>query len=144
MIKDAFKKTLAVRGKGPEAKQLADNYFFETLVRIHRAGEGAPYTGLKNEPTEPIVALSDKALENGAIDDLTSKVTAHVKEGIKTRFARASAAKKDADKSVEAGREYVEAYVDYMHYVEGIHTAAMPKGGHHEKAAEKAHTEHAH
>jgi hypothetical protein len=46
-IKDAFEKTLAVRRKGAEAKELADMYFFETLVRIHRAGEGAPYTGLK-------------------------------------------------------------------------------------------------
>lgn len=46
-IRVAFQKTLAVRAKGAEAKELADMYFFETLVRIHRAGEGAPYTGLK-------------------------------------------------------------------------------------------------
>ena len=46
-IRTAFQKTLAVRSKGPEAKELAHMYFFETLVRIHRAGEGAPYTGLQ-------------------------------------------------------------------------------------------------
>ena len=48
-IKEAFQKTLAVRQLSPEAKELADRYFFETLVRVHRAGEGAPYTGL-NQP----------------------------------------------------------------------------------------------
>jgi hypothetical protein len=42
-----FTKTLAVRKQSKEAKELADMYFFETLVRIHCAGEGAPYTGLK-------------------------------------------------------------------------------------------------
>jgi hypothetical protein len=63
-IRVAFQKTLAVRAKGAEAKDLADMYFFETLVRIHRAGEGAPYTGLKpGEAVDPAVALADKALE---------------------------------------------------------------------------------
>ena len=46
-VKKAFQKTLAVRKLNPQAKELADMYFFETLVRIHRAGEGEPYTGLK-------------------------------------------------------------------------------------------------
>jgi len=139
-IIEAFKKTIAVRLKGPEAKDLADTYFFETLVRIHRAGEGAPYTGLKNEPVEPIVALSDKALETGNVDSLANKITAHIKEGIKDRFAKAIQAKKSADKSVQAGREYVEAYIGFVHYVEGVHTAAMAKGGHHE-GEESGHSE---
>jgi hypothetical protein len=141
-IKAAFKKTVAVRSKGPEAKELADNYFFETLVRIHRAGEGEPYTGLKNEPPEPIVALSDKALETGNVDSLTDKVAAHIKKGIKERFAKALEAKKNADKSVDAGREYVEAYVNYVHYVEGIHAAAMSKGEHHAEGNEGEKTGH--
>jgi hypothetical protein len=94
----AFKKTLAVRLKGPEAKELADDYFYETLVRIHRAGEGAPYTGLKNEPVEPIVAMSDKALETGNVDSLVNKVAAHVKEGIRQHFVKALEAKKNSAK----------------------------------------------
>lgn len=130
-VRAAFKKVLAVRSKGAEAKDLADTYFFETLVRIHRAGEGAPYTGIKNEPVEPIVALADKALETGSVDEMIRKVTSHVAEGIKERFNKALEMKKESDKSVNAGREFVEAYVQYMHYVEGIHNAVMSAGGHH-------------
>jgi hypothetical protein len=140
-IKAAFKKTMAVRSKGPEAKELADNYFFETLVRVHRAGEGAPYTGLKNEPVEPIVAMSDKSLETGKVDSLINKITGHIKEGIKQHFTKALEAKKNADKSVEAGREYVEAYITFVHYVEGIHEAAMSKGEHHGDETKEAHHE---
>ena len=40
-IRKAFDLTIAVRGKGEKEKELADMYFFETLVRIHREGEGA-------------------------------------------------------------------------------------------------------
>jgi hypothetical protein len=133
-IKTVFKKALAVRAKGAEGKELADAYFFETLVRIHRAGEGEPFTGLKSGPIEPIEAMADKALASGSVDSLANKISAHVKEGIKERFAKANEAKKSADKSVEAGREYIEAYVTYLHYVIGIHSAVMAKGGHSEGA----------
>ena len=39
-IKNAFQKTLTVRKLSPAAKEMADSYFFETLVRVHRQGEG--------------------------------------------------------------------------------------------------------
>ena len=129
-IKTAFAKAVAVRGQSPEAQELADHYFLETLIRLHRAGEGAPYTGLKDEPVEPIVALADQALASGSADEMIGKVAGHVDRAIREKFEKALEAKKHADESVEAGREYVEAYVAYVHFVEGIHAAVMSAGGH--------------
>ena len=144
-IHEAFEKTLAVRSKGPEAKNLADMYFFETLVRIHRAGEGAPYTGLKASEPAPAVAGADKALETGSGDDLVKLVTGDVAEGIKKRFTHTLELKKHADESVEKGREFVASYVDFTHYVEGLHEMATKSGGHRAEAeAPKAEREHAH
>lgn len=131
IIKEAFAKTVKVRGKGPEVKEIADNYFLETLVRIHRAGEGFPFTGLKNEPPEPVVALADKALEIGVLDTLSKKMTLHFTEELKQRFTKVLELKKTADKSVDAGREYVAAYIEYLHLVEGVHSALIA-GRHHE------------
>ncbi len=132
-IRDAFRKTLAVRAKGPEAKELADMYFFETLVRLHRAGEGAPYTGLKPAGTDlgPAVTGADKALENGKVDDLTKLVTGDVAAGIRERFNTAMEKKKHADESVDAGREFVEAYATFVHYVERLHLDATGPAAHH-------------
>jgi hypothetical protein len=131
-IREAFAKTLAVRKQGKEAKELADMYFFETLVRIHRAGEGAPYTGLKpGEAIEPITAESDKALETGSVDNLVKDVTDAVAKGIREKFAHANETRKHADDSVEAGREYVEAYVVFTHYVERLYNDATAKVEHH-------------
>lgn len=137
-VKRAFAKAIAVRAKGPEAKELADQYFIETLVRVHRAGEGAPYTGIKDEPVEPIVALSDKALADGSPDELIKKINTHVAEGIREKFNAALKARKDKDKTVEQGREFVEAYVTYTHYVEGIHAAIKSSPGHHHGALGEA------
>ena len=134
-IKAAFAKAVAVRTKGPEAKELADQYFLETLVRLHRAGEGAPYTGIKDEPVEPIVAMADKALADGSADTMIKKMSSHMAQAIREKFEKALEAGKNKDKSVEAGREFVESYVTYMHYVEGIHTAIMSTGGHHHEGA---------
>jgi hypothetical protein len=127
-IRAAFQKTLAVRTKGTEARELADMYFFETLVRIHRAGEGAPYTGLKpGEAVDPAVALADKALESGSVDKLVKVLTDAMANGIRERFAKAYENQKHADDSVAAGREFVESYVIFTHYVEGLH--GLIKGG---------------
>lgn len=130
-IRELFRKTLAVRGKGPEAKELADMYFFETLVRIHRAGEGAHYTGLKPAgEVEPSVAAADKALESGSADDLVKMVTDAAAKGIRERFAHALETKKHAEHTVEAGRKFVEAYVEFTHYVERLHLDATRPAGH--------------
>lgn len=142
-IKAAFARALAVRGKGPEAQMLADEYFFENLVRIHRAGEGAPYTGIlpAGSPVDPAVALADQALASGNADGLVKALTHHVDEGIRERFARAAAARKQADTSVAAGREFVEAYVEFTHFVERLHTDATTSASH--RAATPA-AEHRH
>lgn len=123
-IREAFEKTLSVRKMNVEAKELADMYFFETLVRLHRAGEGASYTGLSAEPVEPIIAAADQALEKGSVDHLIKHVTEAVASGIRKRFATTVGKKKHADDSVAAGREFVEAYVDFTHYVERLHLDA--------------------
>ena len=83
-IRQMFAKTLVVRAKGPEAKELADMYFFETLVRLHRAGEGFAYTGLKpaGTPVPPPVAKADEALAKGNVDALAKKIAAAVEAGI--------------------------------------------------------------
>lgn len=135
-IKAAFARTLVVRAQGKEARELADQFFFEMLVRVHRAGEGAPYTGLKPAGTvEPIIAAADRALETGSADALTKAVTDAVAAGIRDRFADALKKKNHAGHSVEAGREYVAAYVKYVHYVEGLQAAAHGAADHHGEAS---------
>ncbi len=142
-IREAFTKTLAVRKQSAEAKALADMYFFETLVRIHRAGEGAPYTGLKpGEAVDPAVELADKALETGSSDKLVDVLTNAMAKGIRERFQRASETRKHADQSVAAGREFVEAYVTFTHYVEGLH--GLIKAGPAHTDASKGNVEGAH
>jgi hypothetical protein len=135
-IKAAFAKAVAVRAKGPEAKELADQYFLETLVRLHHVGEGASYSGIKDEPVEPIVAMADQALAEGSAEEMIKKVSGHMAEAMWEKFKKVVEAKKNKDESVAAGRKFVEAYVTYMHYVEGIHTAIMSAGAHHAEARE--------
>lgn len=122
-IRTAFAKTIAVRGKGKEIKELADQYFLETLVRVHRAGEGAPYTGIKDEALDPFFVMTDDALASGSADKMIGMISNHMAEAIKAKFEHALQASKHKDKSVEAGREFVEAYVTYMHYVEHVYAA---------------------
>lgn len=145
-IKKAFQKTLGVRKLSPQAKDLADMYFFETLVRIHRAAEGVGYTGLKPAgQVEPVIAAADKAIESGSVDGLARKISTLVRTGIQQRFEHLMKTKNDMDKSVQAGREYVEAYVEFVHYVERLHNDALAAAAHGTEAdAKKPQPEHEH
>lgn len=123
-IRAAFARTLAVRQLGPEAKDLADLYFFETVVRVHRAGEGAPYTGLKPaDAIAPAIVEADRALDSGSVDKLAGTIGEQAAQGLRERFASTLKTRAHAGETAEAGRAYVEAYVSYVHYVEALSDA---------------------
>ena len=139
-VRVAFQHALTVRALGAEARGLADR-FFETLVRVHREGEGAPYAGLKPAGTEvdPGIAASDEALEAGSVDPLVRMIAAKVDKGLRDRYARAARTRPHASESVE-GREYVAAYVAFTHYAERLHADASGDAAHtgHEPGADAA------
>jgi hypothetical protein len=121
VIREAFERTIAVRGIGGQAQELADLYFFETLVRLHRAGEGEAFTGLRPAGSiDPAIVAADDALETGSGAALAMRVSAAVDAGINRRFEAAANAQKHAGESIAAGRAYVEAYVEYVHFVERV------------------------
>lgn len=157
-ILHAFELATAVRGKGEKEKELADRYFFETLVRVHREGEGAPFTGLKPAGLDlgPAIPAADKALESGNPEPLLKLVNEKIHAGIHKYYVEAREKKARAGESVEAGRAYVQAYVPYLHFVERLYEDAtkpiahgMGEGAHaeahgHPEPAAAAEPKHAH
>jgi hypothetical protein len=144
-IRKAFTQTVAVRKLSDEARDLADRSFFETVVRVHRAGEGAPFTGLKpaGQDLGPAIPAADKALREGNVSGLKQLLIEATSHGLSEHFAEALS-RKDFDKnSVEAGRKFVKAYVEYIHWVEAIYERAKgPVHGHYPE--EKVSTAHQH
>lgn len=139
-IRAAFQQALMVRKQSPEAKALADRHFFETLVRLHRAGEGAPYTGLKAAGRDlgPAIPAADKALESGAMAPLQDLLTDAVQRGLKQHFEELRSLRGYDPDDVTAGRRYVQAYVEYVHYVERLHEAATAAvGGHYAETTDQ-------
>lgn len=135
-IREAFKKAQKDRKAGAEEAKKADMVFYETLVKNHREGEGVEYTGIKDAAeVEPGIAAADKAVESGSIEELEAHAIEAVKNGLKNKFREVEENKKYGKNDVKAGRKYVAAYVEFIHYVEGL-LAAAEKGGHHEKKAE--------
>jgi hypothetical protein len=140
-VRHAFDKALAVRGLGGDAKELADRHFLETLVRVHRAGEGAPYDGLKPAGRDlgPAIPAADAALKSGSADAVARLITHAVDDGVREQFQAARAHRAFAPDDVAAGREYVAAYVRYVHYVEGLYDAARKASSTHEEGTGARH-----
>ena len=131
-VRNAFARALAVRKSGDAARELADRWFFETIVRLHRASEGEPFSGLKSGPgsIEPALVHADEALARGDGEELIRHLTSDTAKLLRERFAAVKEARKTRDTSVAAGRRYVEAYVAFMHLVE-----QLAGGGSHAEAA---------
>lgn len=132
-VKKAFQDTLEVRKLSPKAKEIADMHFFETLVRIHRASEGEPFTGVKPAGRDlgPAIPAADKSIATGKLEPVGKLITGKIHEGLHARFEAVMAKKNFKPEDTQAGREYVEAYVKYLHYVEKLYEmAAMPATGH--------------
>ena len=148
LIREAFEKACAVRGLSPDAREMADHYFFETLVRVHRAGEGAPYTGLKPAGRDlgPAIPAADKAVADGNLEPLTQLLVDALHGDLHKHFDAVVAAKNYAPDDVAAGRAYVAAYVTFVHYAEGLYAAIAGAAGSHdaETPAESSGHEHGH
>ena len=122
-IRTAFERTLAVRALNPQAKELADLFFFETLVRVHRAGEGAPFTGLKPAGRDlgPAIPAADNAIEEGSVEPIVKLLSAAMQERLRALFNGVVSTKAFQVGDVAAGRAYVKAYVEFIHYVERVY-----------------------
>jgi len=122
-VRKAFARTMTVRNKGLEARDLADDYFFETVVRLYCQGTGQLYTGLKpaGQSIPPEMTEADKALDAGKVDDLAKKIASAVEEALRQRFAEASDARKQKDSSAEAGRTYAAAYMRLVNFIGDIY-----------------------
>jgi hypothetical protein len=142
-IRAAFEKTRAVRSLGPEARSLADRYFYETLVRVHRAGEGEPYTGLKPAGRDlgPAIPAADRAIEIGSATAVLELLSAATTAGVHEQLHGVLHAKATADPNdIAAGRRFVAAYVTFIHYVERLFEAATTSPhGHFPEPADAGH-----
>jgi hypothetical protein len=137
-IREEFARARAARTAGGTAQEATDRRFFEALVRIHRAGEGAPYTGIKPGGTDvgPAVAAADRSLAAGSVDDVRAVLTDAVRTGIERHFREVMERKTFDPNDVAAGRAFVKAYVEYTHFAEGLYDRATAATAHHEHAAE--------
>jgi hypothetical protein len=144
-VRNAFRKAQSVRKLNATAKELADTSFFETIVRVHRAGEGEPYTGLKPAGRDlgPALPAGDKAIATGSVEPVVKLLTESVHHGIEQRYKEAMSRKNFKADDVAAGRKYVQAYVGYIHAVEKMHQAAAGDA-HGQRNAEAAAPVHKH
>jgi hypothetical protein len=134
-IKEAFESVMKVRVLSAEAQKLADNYFYETLVRLHRIGEEMPYTGVKpaGTPIDEKILAADKSIAAGNLSPLNNLVPKARQAGLKKRFDKVMSLKQYDINDVEGGRKYVEAYVQFFHFAEGEekhHPVHKEKAGH--------------
>jgi hypothetical protein len=121
-LKAKFSKSLSVYNSDEESRQLAERYFMETTVRLHREAEGMPYTGLKPvQPNSKDIQAAEEALVSGNVSAVTDLLTTEIRSKISKLHQHAKQAKEKQGQSVEAGRQWVDAYVKYIVYIHSLY-----------------------
>lgn len=135
-VSRAFEKVVQVRKDGAVAREVADLYFFETVVRVHRAGEGASFTGLKPAGLDvgPVIPVAEKAIETGSPDALLDLLSDMVRTEVERRFKHMMHLKAHAERGVDEAREYVKAMLGLQVYSHSLYEniKAETHAGHHE------------
>ena len=134
-LSSVFERSLATRELGGAAREVADRWFLENLVRIHRAGEGAGFTGLEptGTPIDEKVAAADRSIAEGSLQPLAGLVPADRLPELERRFATVLERHDYDIDDVAAGRAYIEAYVSFFKFAEGEdhdHAHAHVHAGH--------------
>ena len=126
-----FHKTMSLKEGDADVYAIVRTHFYETFVRLHREMEGASFTGLKPAGTTAhITVMSDKAIETGDFNGLLIALNRHVNAQLTEKYEKVAALYPVKDRSVEEGRRFVAAYVDYTHAVEAVHDI-LAGGAHH-------------
>jgi Family of unknown function (DUF6448) len=134
-VKAAFEKALRARKVNMQAREVADLYFYETAVRLHRAGEGAPYTGLKPAGLDvgPVIPVAEKAIEIGSPDALIRILTDTLRQEVQHRFEHVKHLRDYSPADIAKAREYVEAMLGlevYSHHLYQMMKAAPHEASH--------------
>ena len=134
-ILEAFGKTVKVRETGKDAMDLADNYFFETVVRLHREGEGAPFTGLKPAGRDlgPAISGADESIVSGSLNKVHNLLDESLRHKLHILFDDIIKTKNYKADDTAAFRKYVEAYVNYIHFVEEVYNMVSGSFTHNEE-----------
>jgi len=134
-ILQAFEKSRTVRVLGSEAQALADQSFLETVIRLHRAGEGAAYTGLKPAGLDygPVIPAAEHAVETGDPAEVLAVLAKEIEHALEERIAHVRALQ-DAPleplstDEVPSARERISAELAFITFAETLHQAALGKG----------------
>ena len=129
-LRGVFERALRARPAGPDARDVADDWFFVTSFRLHRAGEGAAYTGMKPAGLSegPVVPRAERAIETGDPSETIDFVLGATEDVLRRRFARVMETREYDPDDVAAGREFIEAFIGWV--VFSHHLYADVTGGH--------------
>jgi hypothetical protein len=137
-VTEAFEAALRIRDEGPAVREVADLHLFETAVRVHRAGEGAPYTGLKPAGLDhgPVIPIAERAIDTGSPEELVALLTGRLEDEVRTRLHHVMELKAAANGDLDANRAYVSAMLDLQVWSHGLYLAAQAGAHGHEHGHE--------
>lgn len=141
-VRSVFERVVLARAAGAAARDVADLFLFETVVRLHRAGEGAPYTGLKPSGLDvgPVIPLAEEAVETGSARAVAEHLHGVLDAELEHRLGEVTSLSATRDRSVPDARAHVEATLGFEVYCHHVLQALQAPAAHGDAEHQSGHT----
>jgi hypothetical protein len=122
-VRAAFELAGKARTEGGAAREVADLYFFDTVVRVHRRGEGAPHTGLKPAGLDvgPVIPVAEQAADTGDPAALLALLSEELGHQVVHRLEQVRSLAAHAGEGVPAARAATTARLGLLVWAHKVH-----------------------
>jgi hypothetical protein len=131
-LKNLFAKTVCERRDRKDVQDIAFDWYFETVNRLHRAGEGTLYTcmNLAGLDERSVVPKVKRVIETGEAEEIIGFIPKTQEHDFRHRFRHVMEKKNYDVNNVVDGRAYVAAFTDFIVYLHHIYTSIPREAGH--------------
>ena len=131
-LKNLFDKTVCEHRDRKDVQDIALDWYFETVSRLHRSRKRVLYTFMKPDGLDEsqIFQKVERAIEIGDVEELIGDIP-YTKEGdLRQRFRHVMDKRNYDVNNIAAGRAYVSAFIDFIIYVHNLSTSIPGEEGH--------------
>jgi hypothetical protein len=124
IVIDALEDARAVRRLGQAARKLADQYFVETVARLHCLALDQAFLGIAPAGYDfgPAVLAAEEAVATGDVDRLVRVLQRELDQTVREHWIRVQQARQAYQKGdLDAGRRYALTYLDFIDFAAAIH-----------------------
>jgi len=126
-LKNLFERACCARSIRQDGRNRTAEWYFETVNRLHTASHGLNTLSISTKTPEEkaTILLVEGACESGNFEDIATRISDTPAGEMRQRFEDLMKKRNNCEENCVAGRMYVSAFVDFIAFVNNLHSGSF-------------------